>query len=121
MLSKIERDYIGDPDSFERRNNDNYVRKIRNNIRKKVGISIEEISKIIQFSETDFDKNNSNVGRIRKSIVPNGSIDVLRDSLKWFDAEENKRLEIESSLNENIQRSMRSVFEDTKIGKELYK
>ena len=121
MLSVVEREYIGDPKTFENKHNDNYIRKIRTNIRKKVGISVEEISRIIQFSETDFDKDHSNKGRNRKSIVPSSSVDVLRDILKWLDATTLERKKIEKSLDENIQLTIYSIFEDTKIGKELYK
>jgi hypothetical protein len=121
MLSGVEREYIVDPKTFENRHKDSYVRKVRTGIRKKVGISIEEIARIIQFSETEFDKDNSNRGRSRKSVVTDGSIDVLRSSLKWLDATSSERDKIEKLLDEGIQITIRSIFEDTKIGKELYK
>lgn len=121
MLSGVEREYIVDPKTFENRHKDSYVRKVRTGIRKKVGISIEEIARIIQFSETEFDKDNSNRGRSRKSVVPDGSIHVLRNSLKWLDVTSSERNKIEKLLDEGIQITIRSIFEDTKIGKELYK
>ena len=121
MLSGVEREYIVDPKTFEKRHKDSYVRKVRTGIRKKVGISIEEIARIIQFSKTEFDKDNSNRGRSRKSVVPNGSIYVLRNSLKWLDATSSERNKIEELLDEGIQITIHSIFEDTKIGKELYK
>jgi hypothetical protein len=121
MLSGVEREYIVDPKTFENRHKDSYVRKVRTGIRKKVGISIEEIARIIQFSETEFDKDNSNRGRSRKSVVPDGSINVLCNSLKWLDATSSERNKIEKLLDEGIQLTIRSIFEDTKIGKELYK
>jgi len=120
MLSKIERAYIGDPENFEKRNRDSYVRKVRNNIRKKVGISAEEISKIIQFSETKYDKDNSKIGRNRKSIIPAGSIDILKESINWIESDSKNKKKIEKKIEENIQKTMYSIFKDTKIGKELY-
>lgn len=120
MLSAVEREYIGDPGGFERRYKDSYIRKIRNGIRKKVGISVEELAKIILFSQSNFDKNNSPNGKNRKSIVPNGSVDVLRDALNWLESGTKERVKIEKSMESNIQITIKSIFEDTKIGKDLY-
>ena len=121
MLSKVEREYIGDPETFEQIHNNNYVRKIRNNIRKKVGISIEELSKIIQFSQTKYDKDQSKKGRYRKSILPYGSINVLTETIKWLEANPSERKTLEQTIELQIQLTLKSIFEDTKIGKELYK
>lgn len=120
MLSRVERAYIGDPENFERKNKDSYVRKVRNNIRKKVGISSEEISKIIQFSETKYNKDNSKIGRNRKSIIPDGSIELLKQSINWLEVDKKEKKKIEKTIEENIQKTMYSIFKDTKIGKEIY-
>ena len=121
MLSKIEREYIGDPEGFEQNHNDNYIRKIRNNIRKKIGISTEEISKIIQFSQTQYDKDQSKTGRYRKSIIPYGSINILKETIKWLDANPAEKKDIEKTIESQIQITIKSIFKDTKIGKEIYR
>ena len=111
MLSGVEREYITDPETFEIRHQDSYIRKLRNGIRKKVGISIEEIARIIQFSETQHDKDNSNKGRNRKSIMPRGSVQVMCDSLKWIDAKPSERIKLEKTVNKDINMVMKSIFE----------
>jgi len=124
MLSKIEREYVKNPDEFEKTHSQSYVRKIRNHIRKKVIDAIDDMIQIYNLDHNDSGhiKNDNNFehgycrsiyGRKRKPLIDCfGSI-----TLGAFAALDQHYDENLKYMKDNMKYANQIWFNDTEFGK----
>ena len=130
MLSANEREYIKNPEKFEKQNSSGYVRKLQSSIRWKCMIAAEDIIRLAKFHkkydyipepQSDGTKKKS-VGRYKKCVVPLGFFEVCSDVkgyVSWIEGSK-KEKNCEESMEKNRVLLIYYVTEGTKTHKLLF-